>query len=227
MGVSTRVLFLLATEGRIVRTRPLGTWISSQYRWATTERWLGGPLQTIDHAEACADLLGRWLRTYGPATLTDVRWWTGWTVNLASRTLASLGAVEVKLDGGTGYVLPDDLEPPDEVDPWVALLPGLDPTVMGWKDRTWYLGDHGPLLFDSNGNAGPTVWANGRIIGGWTQTSEGEVLVQLLHRVDRQTRRMIDAERERLPEWLGDARIRARFPNPFERTLATGTTRDR
>ena len=36
MGVSTRVLFLLATEGAIVRTRPLGTWTSGQYRWATT-----------------------------------------------------------------------------------------------------------------------------------------------------------------------------------------------
>ena len=39
-GISTRVLFLLATEGRIVRTRPKGSWISSQYRWATTaSRW--------------------------------------------------------------------------------------------------------------------------------------------------------------------------------------------
>jgi hypothetical protein len=47
MGVSTRVLFLLATEGLIVRTRPLGAWTSGQYRWATTEHWLGGPLREV------------------------------------------------------------------------------------------------------------------------------------------------------------------------------------
>ena len=57
MGVSTRVLFLLATEGLIVRTRPLGTWTSGQYRWATTEHWLGAPLAEIDHARACSELL--------------------------------------------------------------------------------------------------------------------------------------------------------------------------
>ncbi len=106
VGVSTRVLFLLATEGLVVRTRPLGAWTSSQYRWATTESWLGGPLPEIDHAEACAELLGRWLRTFGPGTMTDIRWWTGWTAKLARQTLEALGAGEVRLDDGVGFVFP-------------------------------------------------------------------------------------------------------------------------
>ena len=42
VGVSTRMLFLMSTEGDIVRTRPLGTWLSSQYRWTTAEQWIGG-----------------------------------------------------------------------------------------------------------------------------------------------------------------------------------------
>ena len=135
VGVSTRVLFLLATEGLVVRARPLGSWTSGQYRWATTEHWLGGPLPEIDHAEACAELLGRWLRTFGPATTTDLRWWTGWTAKLSTRTLEAVGAVEVALGDGAGHLAPDDLDPEGDVDPWVALVPGLDPTVMGWKDR--------------------------------------------------------------------------------------------
>jgi hypothetical protein len=211
VGVSTRVLFLLATDGRIVRARPLGGWTSGQYRWAPTEAWLGGPLPPIDHHEACAELLRRWLRTFGPATATDIRWWTGWTARLATTTLRALEAAEVELDEGVGYVLPDDLEPADETAPWVGLLPGLDPTVMGWKERAWYLGDHGPRLFDTNGNAGPTVWANGRVIGGWTQTDDGEVVVELLERVDAKTGKAIDTERERLRSWLGDVRIKLRF----------------
>ncbi|HEX5949793.1 MAG TPA: crosslink repair DNA glycosylase YcaQ family protein, partial [Actinomycetota bacterium] len=70
VGVSTRVLFLLATEGRIVRARPVGSWTSGQYRWARVETWLGAALPSIGHADACADLLRRWLRTFGPGTAT-------------------------------------------------------------------------------------------------------------------------------------------------------------
>ena len=72
MGVSTRVLFLLAAEGRIVRARPRGSWISGQYRWAELETWLGAPLPAIDHDEACAELVRRWLRAFGPGTTTDI-----------------------------------------------------------------------------------------------------------------------------------------------------------
>src|SRR6185312_7787397 len=33
-SLTTRVLFVLSAEGRIVRGRPKGSWISSQYRWS-------------------------------------------------------------------------------------------------------------------------------------------------------------------------------------------------
>jgi len=220
-GVSTRVLFLLATEGRILRARPLGSWTSGQYRWVRTETWLGAPLPKTSHADACADLLGRWLRAFGPGTMTDIRWWTGWTARLATQTAEALGAVEVGLgDEGTGYVLPDDVDPVDEVGRWIALLPGLDATVMGWKERRWFLGDHASSLFDRNGNAGPTVWVNGRVVGGWGQNADGEVVVELLERVNARTRKAIDAERERLRVWLGDVRIKPRFRTPLEVALS-------
>lgn len=221
MGVSTRVLFLLATEGLIVRTRPLGTWTSGQYRWATTQHWLGAPLREVGHAEACSELLGRWLRSFGPATMTDIRWWTGWTAALAKATLGAIDAVEVQLADGTGYVLTDDLDRVGDADPWVALLPGLDPTAMGWKDRGWYLGDRATDLFDRNGNAGPSVWANGRVVGAWAQTEEGEVVVEPFARLDAATRARLDAERGRLAAWLGDVRIRPRFGTPLGKELAT------
>jgi len=223
VGVSTRVLFLLATEGLIVRTRPLGTLMSAQYRWATVRHWLGAPLAEIDRARACSELLERWLRSFGPATMTDIRWWTGWTAAQAKATLVALDATAVRMGDDTGYVLPDDLDTVGDVDPWVALLPGLDPTTMGWKQRSWYLGDHAAELFDSNGNAGPTVWVNGRAVGAWGQTEESDVVVELFARLDAASRRRLDAERERLAAWLGDVRIRPRFATPLGKELATRT----
>lgn len=221
IGVSTRVLFLLATEGRIVRGRPVGSWTSGQYRWARVETWLGSPLPKVEHAHASADLLRRWLRAFGPGTSTDIRWWTGWTAALTTKTLAAVGAVQVALeDGATGYVLPEDVEPAKDPGRWVALLPSLDPTIMGWKERAWILGDHGTALFDRNGNAGPTVWVDGRVVGAWGQPDDGTIVVELLERVDARTRRAIDAERERLRDWLGDVRIKPRFRTPLELSLS-------
>ena len=221
MGLSTRVLFLLAIEGRIVRARPLGSWTSGQYRWALIERWLVGGIDPIARSEARADLLRRWLRTFGPATLTDVRWWAGWTARLATSTLHAIGAVEVVLahESEPAWVLPDDLETEPSPGPWVALLPSLDPTTMGWKRRGWYVGAHAVELFDRNGNAGATIWADGRIVGAWATSADGTVRTGLVERVSQRTARAIEAERRSLQAWLGDVRVRARFHSPLERRL--------
>jgi hypothetical protein len=219
VGLSTRVLFLLATDGRIVRGRPLGSWLSSQWRWASAHEWLG-LLPALDPAAARAELVRRWLASYGPGTARDVSWWAGWGLRDTTAALRQVGAVEVALDGDTGYVLPDDVDAVSEPGPWVALLPALDSTVMGWKERAWYLGEHGAALFDRNGNAGPTVWVDGRVVGGWAQTPDGEVSVALLEAVGAEAQAMVAAEAARLAEWLGDARVRPRFRTPLEQQLA-------
>jgi hypothetical protein len=219
MGVSTRVLFLLATAGSIVRGRPRGTWLSSQYRWVLTADWVGEALPELDRATAQADLLSRWLGTFGPGTFTDIKWWTGWTVRDTRAALAAVGALEVDLEAETGWVLPDDLETEPAPREWVALLPGLDPTVMGWKERDWYLGDHQATLFDRNGNAGPTVWCNGRVVGGWAQRRDGDIAVELLEDVGAAAAAEIETEASRLQVWLGDTRITPRFRSPLDKRL--------
>lgn len=220
VGVSTRVLFLLATEGRIVRGRPRGTWISSQYRWVPTSTWLDGSFAEIEAAEARGELARRWLAAYGPGTAADLAWWTGWGIRQTRSALQQVGAVEVRLGAESGFVLEDDADPVVETEPWVALLPSLDPTVMGWKRREWYLGNHQPLLFDRNGNAGPTVWSNGRVVGGWGQRPNGEVVVRVLDDVGSEARSAIAAKADELQRWTGETRITPRFRTPFDRELA-------
>lgn len=222
IGMSTRVLFLLAAEGRIVRARPRGTWISSQYRWTSMESWLPGGLIEMPTEVARVELIRRWLRAFGPGTEADIRWWTGWTLGAVRRARAELGAVEVELDEGTGVVLADDVEPTvgeTAATPWVALLPALDPTVMGWAGRDWYLGGHRRMLFDTNGNAGPTIWWDGRVVGGWAQRRDGEIAVELLEDLGAEGRAAIEAEAGRLERWMGPVRITPRFRTPVERDL--------
>lgn len=220
VGVSTRMLFLLAAEARIIRGRPRGSRVSSLYNWALMEEWLGAPLARKPIAEAQAELVRRWLRAFGPGTLKDIAWWTGWTLGDARRALSAVGAVEVALDDGTGYLLPGDLDATADPGPWVALLPALDSTTMGWNERGWYLGSHVGRLFDTNGNAGPTIWSDGRVVGGWAQRRSGEVVINLLEDVTADTRREVEAEAERTRRWLGPTRVIPRFRTPVEKELA-------
>lgn len=219
IGLSSRVLIVLAAEGKVVRGRPRGTWISSQYRWAPVTRWLGRPMPELPVDEAQAGLVRRWLARFGPATERDIRWWTGWTAAEVRRALASIETTEVGLDGEIGFVLADDLDWTTSPEPWVALLPALDPTTMGWQIRDWYLGEHKAALFDTNGNAGPTIWVDGRIVGGWAIHPSGDVVMKMLEDVGRDALTAIEAEAARLEEWLRGVSSVPRFPTPLYKEL--------
>jgi len=220
MSAASRILPQLAMEGHAVRGRPRGTWVNGQYRWTTMRTWLGGELERRDPAEARAELLRLWLGAFGPATETDIRWWTGWTARDTRAALAAVPHAAVELGGGSGLVLADDIDPVQPPEPTAALLSTLDPTTMGWKERDWYLGPHGPTLFDVNGNAGPTIWWDGRVVGGWSQRRDGEIVYRLLEDVGADAVRAVEAEAERVAEWLGDVRFSPGFLPPFQRGLA-------
>jgi winged helix DNA-binding protein len=217
----TRLLLVLGFAGDVVRVRPTGTWINGQYRWAAADAWVPGGIDVgWDRRPAAAELARRWLRAFGPGTRADLQWWAGWTSATTTRALADVDAVEVDLDGAPGLVLPDDLGPVPPAEPWVALLPGLDPTTMGWKDRYWYLDPAlAGAVFDRNGNGGPTVWVNGRIVGGWVQRRDGAVAVRLLADVGSAQRAAVDEAAAALEALLGDVRFSVRFPAPLQADL--------
>jgi hypothetical protein len=219
-NLTTFVLSRLAAEGRIVRGRPRGTWISSQHRWAPTESWFPGGLPELPTAGARVELVGRWLTAYGPATVADIKWWTGWTLRDTRAALAGVATAEVDLDGATGIVLAGDLEATAPVEPGALLLPALDSSVMGWADRDWYLGAHREVLFDRNGNAGPTVWWDGRVVGGWAVRPDATVAFRLLERVGREARVGVEDAAGRLEAWLDGTRFTPRFRTPLERELS-------
>ena len=222
--VGPRVLTVLSAAGEIVRAINDGRWTVSRPRWATVAGWLGEPLRPEPPREALAALVEVWLRRFGPATLQDAKWWFGATLTATRHALADSGAVEVDLDGTAGYVAPDDLDPEPPVEPWAALLPGLDPTTMGWADRDWYLGGHREHVFDGNGNGGPTAWWDGRVVGGWHQDERGAVVLDLLEEVPSRALRLLRDEADQLTGWLDGTRVTARFPSPLlKRAAAPGT----
>ena len=216
--LSPRVLTVLGVRGELIRGHNEGVWTSSRPRWVVTADWLGERLVPAAPDAARAKLVTSWLRTFGPATVNDVKWFFGHTLTWARAALRDIEAVEVNIDGTPGFVLPDDLEPEPDVEPWCALLPGLDVTTMGWQDRGWYLGEHRERVFDRNGNAGPTAWWNGRVVGGWRQDTQGRVELQLLEDVGRAATKPLERQAKKLTAWLDGVRINPRFPSPLSKS---------
>jgi Winged helix DNA-binding domain len=213
VSAHTRVLLNLGFEGQVVRTRPTGTWINGAYTYAAMDSWLDGGLGELDEAEAACELALRWLGAFGPGTTADLQWWMGWTAATTKRALSDCEAVPVDLGGRPGWVAPGDEDPAPAVGPWLALLPGLDPTTMGWKERDWYLPAACADCFDRMGNAGPTIWVDGQVLGAWVQSPDGEILTRYFVEVPTGRREEVAQRTRELSDLLGDTRFTVRFPS--------------
>lgn len=236
-ALASRLLYLMAMDGRIVRGRPAGSWRASQYAWSTATTWFGTALPSMatygpgarppvraEIAAAQARMAERYLRTHGPAAPADLEWFFGWTKTETRRALAALDVIEVDTEEGPAVVLAGDLAPtPAPSEPVVTLLPSLDPATMGWKQRGWYLGDldvYPSPMFDSAGNCGPAVLVDGLVVGGWTQRSDRDIVWRLLRDVDPAVDGRIAAEAERIRDWIGADAVTIRFRTPLDKEVA-------
>ncbi|MFI7160945.1 MULTISPECIES: winged helix DNA-binding domain-containing protein [Rhodococcus] len=203
-----RVLTHLGATADIMRGTNTARFPVSRPLWTLTRHWLDDAPIDLESADGYREIVRRWLHSFGPGTEDDIVWWLGSTKTVVRAALAELEAVAVSLDGGdTGWLLPDDVATVCDPGPWAALLPVLDPTIMGWKNRDFYLGPHRNQLFDTRGNAGTTAWVDGRVVGCWIQDAAGVVHVRVLESVSADAQRALDAEAVRLTEWLGGVKI--------------------
>lgn len=215
ISLASRLLTVLGADAAIVRGTNGGGWHTSRPRWTLMEHWLDDVPPRWDSADGYRELVRRWLRSFGPGTEEDIVWWLGATKTVVRAALGELDAQAVSLDhGGTGWLLPDDLDEIRDPGPWVALLPVLDPTIMGWKGRDFFLGPHRDQLFDNTGNVGTTAWVDGKVVGCWVQDDAGVVQVRLLEAVPAGRRRALEAEAARLTHWLDGLRVPTVYKSP-------------
>jgi hypothetical protein len=221
----------MSAVGLIIRTKPRGTWRSNLYEYAVLQDWLPQvDLRSVDVEQARGEIVRRYLQGFGPATFDDVQWWTGFSKRDTEKALKPLRPhiTEVDISGiGSGYLmLQDDARQLNsyapEPSPYVFLLPSLDPYIMGYRDRRRFLAEeHHKKVFDRAGNALPTVWAGGRLVGAWDQSqADGRVIYGLFEPVGEAEESLLAARAQRLGELLGDTFIKpAFFHTPFTRHL--------
>ncbi len=228
-SLGSRIHAVLCMRGGMVRARPLGGWRSNQYRYALREAWLPGvDLGVVEPDPARAELVRRYLEAFGPASLDDIQWWTGLTRTQVRAAVQALGEalVSVRVRGEEGEQLLtaealDAARQASALDPClVSLLPTLDPWVMATKQRRRLMSEQSyTLLHDRNGNAGPSVLAGGRVVGGWVQREDGRVVWQLFEEIGTQARRALEERAARLEQTLAEERVMPSFPTPLMQQL--------
>ncbi|MCP4540227.1 MAG: winged helix DNA-binding domain-containing protein [Chloroflexi bacterium] len=228
-SIGSRLVPGMCTRGLLIRTRPRGTWRSSLYEYATLPDWLPDvDLESITLQEAQAWLVRRYLSAFGPSTLDDVQWWTGLSKSGVKNALKALKPIVMKIDieglEDSHLVLTDDVQrlhdfsAPDI--PYVFFLPILDPYIMGYRNRLRFLTpEHRSKVFDRAGNAAPTVWVNGRVVGAWGQRKDGSVIHGLFESVTDQEQALLVDEVRRLENFLGNEHLPPRFRTSFTRAL--------
>lgn len=216
--LTSQVLVLMGAQGRLVRGRPMGSWTSRQHTWEPASTWWPDGLEPLEPAQARARLVEHYLRRFGPATVADVAWWTGWPQGATRTALAAVPTAEL----AGGLVLADDTGPTDAPDPAAVLLPALDPTPMGWKGRQWFLPDDARPLYDTSGNVGPTVWWGGEVVGGWAVRPDGTVVHELLTDRGRDAEQAVAEAAEVLTDRLTGTVVVPSFRTPLERRLSAG-----
>lgn len=128
-----------------------------------------------DQDAATAELLLRYLRGHGPATLRDAAWWTKLPLGALRRALPLIADHLEHAPGPTGEELwwrpglDEEVAAAGAAVDALHLLPGFDEIVLGYPDRLALVAaeHHDALMPGSNGVFQRTILRRGRIVGTW------------------------------------------------------------
>ncbi len=184
------IVNLMCDQGLLMRGRSDKGWKSNTHTYYLFSDYFPGmDLNAVDPAQARETTVRQYLAAYGPATVKDISWWSGFTMTEVRRILQTLARetaeVEIPELKGSYVMLADGrsrpgsaFDPPSQ--PVVNLLPALDPYLMGYKERERYLDNqHYNLVFDRSGNSTSTILVEGRVAGVWDFSDKPRPTVKL------------------------------------------------
>ncbi len=213
------VLNLLCDQGRLIRWRAPGGWKSNVHMYLRFDRAFPEvELDAMDIEAARRALVERHIDAYGPATLTDISWWSRLTKTDTRRAVETIGddvtTVEVEGAGGEHLVSASQVDALLSHEPGrrriVSLVPLQDPYMMGYKDRARYLDeDHTNLVFDRSGNPTTSILLDGRVVGVW-DLLEGPSSVVRYHLFEEQSemvRRKVEREASLIGRFMADREV--------------------
>jgi len=213
------IVNLMCDQGLLMRGRSDKGWKSNTHTYFLFSDYFPGmDLNAVDPAQARQTTVRQYLAAYGPATVKDISWWSGFTMTEVRRILQTLARetaeVEIPELKGSYVMLTMDMadlkrfEPPSR--PVVNLLPALDPYVQGYKERERYLDNqHYNLAFDRSGNSTSTILVEGRVAGVWdiSQGPEPTVKLFLFHNLEKKVLPVVESRARAIGRFIADKAV--------------------
>jgi hypothetical protein len=200
----------------VVQIPPRGVWGQKGLpTWATTERWLGRPL---DPAPSIDRVVLRYLAAFGPASTMDVQAWSG---------LTRLGEVTERLRprltsfrseaGRELFDLPDAPRPDPDTPAPIRFLPQFDNLTLSHADRSHIAptAAHWP----TDGLHWSALLVDGFVAGAWRLSRDGGTATLSVRPFATQAagdQAAVEEEAARLLEFLapdGDRQVQVTAPN--------------
>lgn len=181
----------------LVQVPPRGLWRSSgRAVCATLDQWVGREQRAVD----LEDVVVRYLRAFGPATVMDAQQWSGLT-RLAGVFERLRGLLVTFRDeaGRELFDLPDAPRPGADNDVPVRLLPEFDNVLLAHTDRRRVIADDRLGLVIGGRR---TVLVDGQVAATWALGADDSVAVDYLDDVSARQRKAVTEECDRLIAWL-------------------------
>jgi len=182
------IVNLMCDKGLLIRGNPKGGWKSNLHTYHLFSEYFPDlDLNVIDEGEARRLLVKQYLASFGPVTENDVIWWTSFPKGQIRQIMNEfenlVTSIEISGLKSTHHMLSSqraDLMTTKQQKHIIKVLPGLDPYLMGYKDRQRYLDQkYYNFIFDRSGNATSTILLNGQIIGIWDFTEDKKPSVKI------------------------------------------------
>lgn len=151
----------------------------NQQKFVAFDRWITCS-RDLAREEGIAELLLRYLRGHGPATLRDFAWWSSIPLTEVRTALPAVSGelVELAHDGTQYWLSPETAALLDGGVPGqraVLALPGFDEFVLGYTDRSIVLpAEHAQKIVPGgNGVFKKAIVAGGEVTGTWARLGSG------------------------------------------------------
>ncbi|UCD45377.1 MAG: AlkZ family DNA glycosylase [Candidatus Bathyarchaeota archaeon] len=210
----SRIVREMSLKGLVCHATTKGPWYhNTEHEYTRVDRWLPEPSNEVTESEAGVHLVEMYLKSYGPASVSDFAYWSGMRVKEAAPLFEQISdsTDEVMIEGKRGRYLilsrdADAISQMGDRPPWVRLLPQFDALIMGHRDKSRFLdpqlkGD----VFLPRADVAATILVDGQVEGTWSmrKKKEWELALSPFHGPEPDEKELVEGEIDDLRRFTG------------------------